>query len=172
MQDAPDIETLLLAVARFLDEEVRPALSDPALSFRARIASHLCTSALREIEREEADDAAELSTLNVLFADEPSRNPPTKDERRARIRMLNERLVARLRADDLASGERSHLGRHVRETLRAKLAVNNPKFDLARDLPGDTDGLPPPAATPTPAPSATSSTAASSSSVFPPASEG
>jgi hypothetical protein len=47
--------------------------------------------------------------------------------------------------------------RHVRETLKAKLAVNSPSFDLALNLPGDTDGLPPPAP---------------SSSVFPPASEG
>ena len=53
------------------------------------------------------------------------------------MQTLTEKLVARIRIGDLTRGERSHLTRHVKDTLRQKLAVNSPGFDLSRDLPGD-----------------------------------
>lgn len=136
MQDAPTQEQLLSAVARLLEEELAPVLegAHPRLAERARVAASLCRIVIRESSREEARDAGELTRLSVLFPDDPAPYPATRDARRTRIATLTERMVLRLKNGEVREGERSYLGRHVKETLREQLAVNDPSFDLAADI--------------------------------------
>ncbi len=136
MQDAPTQEQLLAAVARFLEEELGPALAaaDPRLAERARVAAQICRIAVRESSREEAQDAGELTRLSVLFPDDPAPYPATRDARRGRITALTERMVLRLKNGEVREGERSYLSRLVKETLRERLAVNDPTFDLSADI--------------------------------------
>ncbi len=136
MQDAPNQEQLLSAVARLLDEELGPLLAEahPRLAERARVAAEICRIAVRESAREEAQDAAELTRLSVLFPDDPAPYPVTRDARRSRITALTERMVVRLKNGEMREGERSYLARLVKETLRERLAVNAPDFDLSPDI--------------------------------------
>ena len=136
MQDAPTQEQLLAAVERLLEDELAPALegAHPGLAERARLAAKLCQIVVRESAREEAQDAGELTRLSVLFPDDPAPYPATRDARRSRIATLTERMVLRLKTGEVREGERSYLGRHIKETLRERLAVNDPAFDLSADI--------------------------------------
>jgi hypothetical protein len=134
MQDDPNLQDILKAVARFLEEEVRPALADPKLAYRARIAAHLCTTSARESAREEAEDAAQVARLNAFFADDPAHTPPTREGRRARIEALTARLVERIKEGQLTTGERSYITRHVKDSLKERLEVNSPGFDFGRSI--------------------------------------
>jgi len=67
MQDAPDRETILLGLAKFLEKEVRPQLKDPRLGFRALVGAHLAFTAAMESMDEDADVDAELETIRVAM---------------------------------------------------------------------------------------------------------
>ncbi len=136
MQDAPTHQQLLAAVALLLEDELDPALAatHPRLAERARLAARICRTVMRESAGEEAQDAGELTRLSVLFPDDPAPYPATRDARRSRITMLTERMVLRLKNGEVREGERSYLARHVKETLRERLAVNDPSFDLSAEI--------------------------------------
>ena len=48
MQDRPDKQTLLDAIAAFLVTEVRPKIDDPGVSFRVLVAAHVCSQVAAE----------------------------------------------------------------------------------------------------------------------------
>lgn len=126
MQDLPDKQTLLGALAQFLSEQVQPAITDRGLAFRVRIAAHLADTLRREVAHEEAHDAAELARLRDLLGAEglPS-------DRTDAIRTLNARLAQALREGTVdADAARASL----LATLRDKLAVVQPRFDTRLDL--------------------------------------
>jgi hypothetical protein len=135
MQDAPDKAVLLDAVARFLAMEVRPALSDPALGFQVLIAANLATIVAAEIRGEDVQDAAQLERLEKLARPEVPVPPlpATKAERYARIRALEAELVERIKGRTLGASEIGAAWAHVKQTLREKLAVVNPRFDLREE---------------------------------------
>lgn len=128
MQDSPEKEILLSAIARFLDKDVRPLISDPRLSFRVLIAAHLAQVAALESAAEDGHDAAELARLRALFGDEQAPPPPDRAARTSAIASYNRRLAERIRGG-LSPDERARVTAHVMATLRDKLAVNNVRFD-------------------------------------------
>jgi hypothetical protein len=136
MQDSPDKAVLLEAVARFLATEVRPALADPALGFQVLIAANLAQIAAAEIRGEDAQDAAQLERLEKFFRPNVPLPavPATRAERHARIRELEQELVARIRARTLGASEIGDAWALVKQTLREKLAVVNPRFDLREEI--------------------------------------
>jgi hypothetical protein len=131
VQDRPEKSAILAAVARFLAKDVRPALADPALGFRALVAENLLTIVVAELAHEEADDAAELSRLRALLPDLPAADTSTATARRAAIAALNRELQARIR-DGRVSGP--ELRAHLKATLAEKLAVSSPRFDLSQAI--------------------------------------
>ncbi len=149
MQDRPDLESMLAAVAHFLDKEAVPAATDPALSFRLRIAAHLVATAAREVHSEGSHDAWQLAELESLLAmDAPLVASERRDRvaRRQAIRALERVLVERIDAahgggdgDDDAnlspSLDAAALADYLRGALRRRLAVANPRFDLSPNLP-------------------------------------
>lgn len=136
MHDKPDKALLLDAVAKFLVEEVRPAIADPAVQFRTLIAANLAAIVAAEIRNEDRHDLAQLERLERLFhPDRPApAPPPTRAEREARIRELETELARRIRERSLGASETGLAVEHVKQTLREKLAVLNPRFDLREDL--------------------------------------
>ncbi len=117
MHDKPDKVELLQALAEFLMVELKPATTDPRLSFRVLIAANLAQVVANELTVEPALEAAELARLRALLPDAPADAP---------VGQLNAELAARLRTGrvDFAAARRALL-----ETLRDKLKVNNPFFD-------------------------------------------
>jgi hypothetical protein len=120
----PDKRTLLERVARFLDEEARPALADPALAYRALLAATLARQVAAELAAEDEREGRELARLRELV---PDLELPA--ERRAAIEALARALRDRIRARSLSTIQLTRARALVRETLREELAVTNPRFD-------------------------------------------
>jgi hypothetical protein len=128
MQERPNKLVLLNAISRFLVEEVRPALTDPRLNFRALIAAHLASVVASELSSDEESVTRELARLGRIFPD--AAPPPTGslDARRAYAAELNARLATELREGTRPAAEIANL---LRESLREKLAIENPRFDTS-----------------------------------------
>ena len=140
MQERPNKLVLLTAIARFLNEEARPALADPRLAFRALIAANLASIVASEMMSDDDHLVSELTRLRAIFEKGQDQTgpdaagspiPERTDARRAEVLALNTRLAHALRAADGAIDQAS-VASHLRATLRDKLSVDNPRFDTAR----------------------------------------
>ena len=132
MQDLPPKEVLLDAVARFLDSDLRPAVKHPGLAFRLRVAANLLRVVALECQEEEGHDQAELERLRALFPAQAELEGSGRAAVRAALAELNASLAEQLRA---ASWDEAGPSReHVVATLRDKLAVVNPRFDLSPEI--------------------------------------
>ena len=127
MQDAPDPEQLLQAVARFLRDEAGPALSrggDAALAYQARVAANMLDMAARQGRLAPAAQAAELQRLQALLGQEGG------------LTDLNQALAdriaqGRLSPDNPALADTA-LADHLWQTTLDKLAVDQPSYDTYR----------------------------------------
>lgn len=122
---------LLQGIARFLETEARPAISDRGCAFRARIAASLLQSLA-------LDEAAELPPLALaaqrLMSERDPAAAATPDAPKAAASSVEE-LAALLRFDP-PTGERERAWRRAwLDALAAQIAVRNPRFDLDRELP-------------------------------------
>jgi hypothetical protein len=131
MQDRPSYEELLEAVRGFLERDVVPAL-EGTRKFHARVAANVLAIVQRELAAEPAQLAAEWRRLDALVGFEE-----TPLDLVALKRGLTERsrdLCRRIQAGEADTGEfRRAVIAHVRETVREKLAVANPKLLAAED---------------------------------------
>lgn len=134
MQDRPSKEVLLDALAGFLLQQVRPAISDPGLSFRVLIAANLATVVAGEIRSEETQDTAELARLRALLPQVEVQPGTTREELHACIRTLNAALAKQLRSGAFNAAQLAQATSHVKQTLLEKLAVNNPRFETGLDI--------------------------------------
>lgn len=133
MQDLPDTPTLLDALARFLLEQVAPAVDAKGLKYRVKVAAHLAATVAREVRLEGANDGAELQRLRALFeVDGPL--PPDDEARRGEIGRLEDRLADALRDGRLGGREAEFARGHLMQTLRERLAVVQPGFDTRLDV--------------------------------------
>jgi hypothetical protein len=115
-QDRPSALELLEAVREFLERDVMPS-TDGRVAFHARVAANVVGIVERELEHGAALDAAELTRLRSLLDRDGDLNDLTTElSRRIRDGSLDDRRAAVIE--------------HVRETVRAKLAVANPKYLL------------------------------------------
>jgi predicted nucleic acid-binding protein len=135
MQDRPDKLKLLESVARFLGEELAPAIEDRGLAFRVRIAAWLTQMVALELLLGDAQDAAQLQRLRELFA-ETGDVPAAPAKIQEAIAHLEARLVDRIREGDLGDAERERITAHVKQSLREKLVVVQPRFDTRPDIEG------------------------------------
>ena len=127
MQDRPTARELLAAVREFLEADVVEEL-EGVKRFHARVAANVLAIVEREIASEEQILLAEWSRLARVL--EIAGTPPARlDELRASVRGLTETLVGRIRRGE---ADREPFGRvvreHVRETVREKLRVANPRY--------------------------------------------
>ncbi len=136
MQERPNKLVLLSAIARFLVEDARPALSDPRLAFRALIAANLATIVASELSTDAEATRAELARLRALFPDAPPVGESADGERdeREQVVALTERLARRLREESPGQDEVARIAAALRESLREKLAVDNPRFDTSPEI--------------------------------------
>lgn len=135
MQDRPDLPALLTAVARFLQKDVQPQIGDKGLGFRVLIAAHLCGVAAAEAAGAEAEDGAQLARLVALLPEaHEGPLPAGESARRALILRLQGELARRLRAGALDDATQTAARAHVLATLREKLRVVSPRFDLSAEI--------------------------------------
>lgn len=131
-QYRPTQEELLLAIADFIEGDIRPEVEDKALRFRCLIAANLARMCVLERRMEEWHDGVELDGLRALagevpaLGDVPDALPTTKEARADLLQSLNDRLAAAIR-DGHADPDAALA--HLRRTLKGRLGVTNPRFD-------------------------------------------
>jgi hypothetical protein len=113
-QDRPHVSELLDAVREFLERDVVPA-TEGRLSFHARVAGNVLAIVGRELQHGPDLDEAEAVRLRVLLGHDGD------------LPVLNEELSRRIR-DGSLDDRRPDVVAHVRETVRAKLLVANPRY--------------------------------------------
>jgi hypothetical protein len=133
MQERPNKQALLSAIARFLVEDARPALADPRLAFRALIAANLASIVASELASDADAIGRELERLRPLVQGAPEA-AASLEGRREQVSTLTAKLAARLREETLDDAELSRVAAALRESLREKLAIDNPRFDLSPDV--------------------------------------
>jgi hypothetical protein len=117
---------LLDAVRGFLESDVIPAL-EGRKQFHARVAANVLAIAERELLLESAHLEAEWRRLDGLFGEMPM--PAEGAALRAALLARNEALSESIRRGEADAGERRRaVLDHVRQTVREKLAVANPKL--------------------------------------------
>jgi hypothetical protein len=125
MQDRPSREEFLKGIARFLETDVVPVLSEP-LRFHTRVAANLLKIIERELHLEEDHLRKEAEGLRSLL----SRSTPTPDntmDLKQEIRDMNTELCLRIRqgqADQSPWGQK--VFQHLKGTVIQKLEIANP----------------------------------------------
>jgi len=133
VQERPNKLVLLTAISQFLVEEARPALKDPRLAFRALIAAHLASVVASELNSDTEVVARDLGRLRELFPDAPDAGE-SLESKRALVAELNLRLASKLRDGVASAEELARVAGALRESLREKLAIENPRFDTSLDV--------------------------------------
>jgi hypothetical protein len=131
MQDRPTYVELLAAVRGFLERDVVPAL-EGTKKFNARVAANVLAIVVRELEAESEQLAAEWQRLDALLTVEPI--PTDLRSLKGHLLERNEELCGRIRSGEADTGKfRQAVMMHVRQTVRDKLAVANPKLLASED---------------------------------------
>jgi hypothetical protein len=124
VQDKPTAEELLEALAQFLDSEVVPAF-EGRRRFHALVASNVARIVAREIRLGPEQAKQEYAALCDLLGKERTEPAPTQTT----LVPLNAELCERI--DEGAADEGSYRRKvleFLRATVKAKLAVDNPKM--------------------------------------------
>ena len=137
MQHRPDKTALLDAVARFLEKEIKPAVSDPSLAFRVLIAQSLCQLVAAEIQMEEIAEGAEIDRLAALLPEldlDLERARASREERTRALARANRELCARIASGAVAIEPGSEVWEHVTTVLRGELLTSSPRFDTSLEI--------------------------------------
>ena len=118
MQDLPTAAELVEAVREFLEKDVFPVL-EGRTQFHTRVAMNVLGIVQRELEESNRVDASERARLVALLR--------RSDASDASLLELNGELAAGIR-DGSLDAPREQILDHLRETLRDKLAIANPKY--------------------------------------------
>ena len=114
MQDEPNPEELIKAVADFLRNDIAPQMSGHQ-AFKLRVSINALDLVARQLELQQGSDAAESARLSQILG------------RQGSLGELNKLL-----ADRIAKGELDlqtpGLARHLWQTTMEKLAVDQPNY--------------------------------------------
>lgn len=123
LDERPTAAELIAAVAGFLERKVAPQLEGQT-AFHAKVAINALHIVMRELAEGDAANAAEaarLATLTGVSAD-------------AGLRAQNQALCARIDSGTIALDEPG-LRAHLLASVRARLAIDNPKYPSLAALP-------------------------------------
>lgn len=127
MQDKPRAPDLLEAVADFLMKEVMPAVKgSDALTYKTLVSWNMLGVISREFREGESLAREEYARLGPLVSEQRSA-PDNYPELLQRLEEMNTLLAARIRSEKLTDKD-EEIWQSVKETLRAKLRISNPRF--------------------------------------------
>ncbi|AVV78487.1 DUF6285 domain-containing protein [Leptospira santarosai] len=131
MQDKPTSADLLEAIQDFLMKEVLPQFKDKELlSYKTLVSWNMLGVVSREIRSGEEALDKELGRL-VELLDKSSVFPSTLNEKKRLAHDWNMELLDRIRKEKLSS-ENSRYWNHVKETVKEKVEITNPRFASER----------------------------------------
>lgn len=122
MQYLPEKQTLMEALVVFLASQVAPAISDPALRFRVKIAAHLLQVVYRELQLSEGHTALEEARLAELLSAPGD------------VRDLRAAADAVIADPDTPPEVLVALRSALMEGLANQIAVSQPRFNTALDI--------------------------------------
>jgi hypothetical protein len=134
MQDSPNAQQLVEAVAQFLNAELLPTVADPRLRFRSLIAANVLGIVARELAAGPAPLRDELARVAELLGPDDARDAPG-EALEAQLLARYRALCAQIRAgrfDDHDAFARALA--FARASTIARLQIANPRY-LARVLP-------------------------------------
>lgn len=127
MQDKPSSTDLLEAIQDFLMKEVLPQFKDKdLLSYKTLVSWNMLGVISREIRSGEELLDKELTRLSKLLKKDVL-FPATLNEKKNLANVWNFELRDKIRKEKL-SIENSEYWNHVKETVREKVEVTNPRF--------------------------------------------
>lgn len=130
MQDLPNPEQLLAAVARFLRDDAGPALArhgDNALAYQARVAANMLDMVRRQGLLAPAAEAAECQRLRALLGRTDDAGAAGDAGTATDLAALNQQLTERI-ADGRLGLDTPGLADHLWRTTLDKLAVDQPTY--------------------------------------------
>lgn len=131
MQDKPTSADLLEAIQDFLMKEVLPQFKDKELlSYKTLVSWNMLGVVSREIRSGEEALDKKLGRL-VELLDKSSVFPSTLNEKKKLAHDWNMELLDRIRKEKLSS-ENSRYWNHVKETVKEKVEITNPRFASER----------------------------------------
>jgi hypothetical protein len=110
----PDSSKLLIAAAKYLEEELMPTLDDYH-RFKTRVTVNVLNTVRRELELREAQTSAERKRLVAILGHEGD------------VESLSRELADKIRAGTTSIDDRA-VHDHARQSLADALAINNPKW--------------------------------------------
>ncbi len=127
MQDNPRAPELLEAIGDFLMKEIMPFVKDEeALAYKTLVSWNMLGVVSREFREGESSARAEYGRLAKLLGREET-PAPNYPELLAQLEDLNQQLAGQIRAEGY-SRDRAEVWNAVKEGLREKLRVSNPRF--------------------------------------------
>ncbi|EKR63571.1 MULTISPECIES: DUF6285 domain-containing protein [Leptospira] len=131
MQDKPTSADLLEAIQDFLMKEILPQFKDKEfLSYKTLVSWNMLGVVSREIRSGEELLDKELGRL-VGILNKNLANPSTLNEKKALAHAWNIELRDKIRKEKLSS-ENLQYWNHVKETVKEKVEVINPRFTSER----------------------------------------
>jgi hypothetical protein len=126
MQDRPTYDELLAAIERFLDEEIVPN-TPGGRAFHARVAANAIRTVRRELAAQDDVLAAAWGGLDALLG--ATERPAGRAALRKAIVERNAELCELIRGGDAdAEPFAEQVREHLRNTVRDKLRVSNPRW--------------------------------------------
>ncbi|QQD17925.1 hypothetical protein I6N98_16525 [Spongiibacter nanhainus] len=117
----PSDRQLLEAIRQFLKEEVQPAITDPAVAYRLKVAANSLSIVARECEQSEALSQLEQTRFSQLLAVQGDAEE------------LNRQMAQALRDGALDAADPEVLTA-LKEIALAKLAIDNPRYSSYQAL--------------------------------------
>jgi hypothetical protein len=110
----PDAPALLKAAIQYLEDELMPSLTGYH-RFKTRVTCNVLGAIQRELEQRDGNAEREGARLVRILGHDGD------------ALALNEELAARIRSSDIALDDQL-LRKHIRESLRETLSINNPRW--------------------------------------------
>lgn len=111
----PSASELLNSIREFINNEVQPAVNDPALVYKLRIASNLLATVEREIDY----SPAAVNCEQAVFSELAITKGTLTQQRQA--------LSSRIQAGDYDQ-QIANLAKALQEPTRQRLGIDNPKY--------------------------------------------
>ena len=113
-QSYPDAKTLLVAAAKYLEDELMPTLTGYH-RFKVRVTANVLSTVRRELEMRGAQAEAEHARLVEILGHDGD------------LEALSRELAERIRAGDFSLDD-ERLRTHIKQSLSDALSIANPKW--------------------------------------------
>jgi hypothetical protein len=127
MQDLPSASELVEAVREFLERDIFPVV-DGRAKYHTRVAMNVLGIVQRELEQSPVADPKERAGLEALLGGSAEAEAGTERELAQETLLdLNQALASKIR-EGTVPASREEIVAHLRETLRDKLEIANPRY--------------------------------------------